>query len=209
MKIFILDDAEDFCDILYGFLRKNLNKEIQIVRFTDSLDCYHQATKVKPDLIIIDNCMPKLMGIDFIKDLKENIYEPKTIMISAKRSEYDTSLVDSFFQKPINYDNVLSCVTKLLGINTGSKERILEHLDKNEICKSDDEQEFLADVLEIYSRNRDSFYKAAACELNRTTESIRKKLMRLKRKCGPKFQGLKTKEFLSELINEVFNLYDS
>ena len=49
----------------------------------NGLEAYKKAEELQPDILLVDICMPKLNGIDFLRKLKELHLETRTIIISG------------------------------------------------------------------------------------------------------------------------------
>ena len=82
-KVLIADDEPK---IRLG-LRKTLEGfsfPLEIVaEAKNGLDAYKKAKELTPDILLVDICMPKLNGIDFLRKLKELELENRTIIISG------------------------------------------------------------------------------------------------------------------------------
>ena len=82
-KVLIADDEPK---IRLG-LRKTLEGfsfPLEIVaEAKNGLDAFKKAKELAPDILLVDICMPKLNGIDFLRKLKELQLENRTIIISG------------------------------------------------------------------------------------------------------------------------------
>src|SRR5690349_16353509 len=80
------------------------------------------------NLLVTDNEMPRLNGLDLISRLKNKKFEVAIIMISAKYELKETSLktgANFYLRKPFTIDALLECVQKCIGpkiLNSPKKE---------------------------------------------------------------------------------------
>ena len=72
-------------------IRQGLRKTLEgfsfpleiVAEAKNGLDAYKKAKELTPDILLVDICMPKLNGIDFLRRLKELQLENRTIIISG------------------------------------------------------------------------------------------------------------------------------
>ena len=82
-KVLIADDEPK--------IRQGLRKTLESFSFPleiaaeakNGLDAYKKAKELEPDILLVDICMPKLNGIEFLRRLKELRLENRTIIISG------------------------------------------------------------------------------------------------------------------------------
>ena len=120
-KIFIVDDDPTFLKLALKILSKNKD-ELDVKTFEDGYNALIEIGKNKPDLIVVDIVMPVMDGPTFCKKIKEdeNLSDIKIIAISGE-SVLDKSiknLVDVFLKKPINPDEFLKTVIKVVNLKS-------------------------------------------------------------------------------------------
>jgi DNA-binding response OmpR family regulator len=120
-KILIVDDEPinlEFFDVMLGKLG------FQVEKASDGEEALAQVKAVNPDLIILDNIMPKLSGWEVTRTLKHDPAYRKyrgtpIIMFSAMNEVQDRiegfeQGVDDYITKPFNFSEVLARVRAVL-----------------------------------------------------------------------------------------------
>ncbi|MBR3325244.1 MAG: response regulator [Clostridia bacterium] len=119
VKVILADDQEIFNTIRADFLKKIDYVEI-LGLAKDGQEEYDMIKELKPDIVITDNQMPYMNGIDVIEKVKndnEIIDKPCFIIVSADGLyEYRTRIEEY---------NILDIVNKSIGIE-GINNRIKE-----------------------------------------------------------------------------------
>ena len=80
-RLLIADDHAIFSDALRFYLEKNFEVIGQVPDGRALLD---EATKLKPDLVIVDVGMPVLNGLDAARRIKENTPKVKFIFLTMQ-----------------------------------------------------------------------------------------------------------------------------
>jgi len=126
-KILLIDDEKNFC----FFAKKNLEAtgEFEVITANRGEEGINLAREKKPDLILLDIVMPKMMGEDVAAAL---INDPKTkniplVFLTAKITK-DEIGVESikeigghlFISKPVDTERLVSSISAILG----SKENV-------------------------------------------------------------------------------------
>jgi DNA-binding response OmpR family regulator len=117
-KILIVDDEQlnlDFFDVMLSKLGFVVEKA------EDGLEALEKVKQFYPDLIILDNVMPKMSGWEVTKTLKKDIKyrEIPIIMFSALGNVKDKVEgfelgVDDYITKPFNFSEVLARIRAVL-----------------------------------------------------------------------------------------------
>ena len=121
-KILLIDDEEDFC----FFVRKNLEctGEFEVITANRGEEGINLAREKKPDLILLDIVMPKMMGEDVAAALT-NGPETKNIplvFLTAQVTKEEIG-IDSikeigghlFTAKPLATEKLVSSIKTILG----------------------------------------------------------------------------------------------
>ena len=121
-KILIVEDEKD----LVRLIRYNLEKErFRVISTGDAESGLQLARKAKPDLIILDIMLPKMDGLDFLRQLRKESMVP-VMFLTAKRSEVDRILglklgADDYVVKPFSVGELNARVEAVLRRFKGSK----------------------------------------------------------------------------------------
>ena len=84
IKIVMIDDEEDLCQLVKANLEDK--GEFQVVTLTNPDQAEDFIRQQNPDLILLDNVMPKRKGSDIVKVLKKDVTTKRIpiIMVSGK-----------------------------------------------------------------------------------------------------------------------------
>lgn len=88
MRVLLVDDNDLFLDTLAGQLARN--SDIAMVgRARKSRDGLRLAEELKPDVVIVDLCMPDMDGLELTQRLKSQAQPPRVVILSLyTESEY-------------------------------------------------------------------------------------------------------------------------
>jgi two-component system alkaline phosphatase synthesis response regulator PhoP len=122
-KILIVDDEPDILE----FLSYNLRKEnYDVITASDGVEAIAIATKVIPELIILDIMMPGMDGIEVCRKLREEKKLNNTLItfLTARSEDYSQIMglgfgADDYITKPIKPDLFVSRVKALLRRTNG------------------------------------------------------------------------------------------
>jgi len=121
LRILVVEDEFSLADIIATKL-KNENYEVDIA--LDGEDGLDNALSDIYDLIILDIMLPKINGIDILKEIRDNNIETKVIMLTAK-STLDDKLIgfdngaNDYLTKPFHIEELIARVSAQL--RTGDK----------------------------------------------------------------------------------------
>ncbi len=132
MRILVVEDEEAIADIIATKLRK---EKYEVDTSLDGEDGLYNAMSNIYDLIILDIMLPKMNGLEILKEIKENDISAKVIMLTAK-SELDDKLkgfdtgADDYVTKPFHIEELIARVNVQLRNKGNSKVKdILEYSD--------------------------------------------------------------------------------
>jgi CheY-like chemotaxis protein len=81
-RIVVVDDSDGFRSLLQWFLGSL--PEVQIVaEARDGLDALEQVARTKPDLVLMDVCMPKLDGLQTTRKLRTGGESARIVLLTA------------------------------------------------------------------------------------------------------------------------------
>ncbi|MEA1900986.1 MAG: response regulator [Thermodesulfobacteriota bacterium] len=127
IKILLIEDNPDDVELtLRAFKKHNLANHITVARDgEEALDIIFQrrkevAGRLKPDLILLDLKLPKVDGMDVLKQIKKNS-ETKVIpviILTSSKEENDLAEsyrlgANSYIRKPVNFENFTGVVMQL------------------------------------------------------------------------------------------------
>jgi len=117
--VLIIDDDHGISDAAKAFL---LSKGFEVVQAFDGEEGVETAKGINPDLILLDIIMPKKDGFTVVRELKANpsLSRIPVIVYSAKEGMKELFAIEGiehYLVKPINNNDLLACVNKLLGMN--------------------------------------------------------------------------------------------
>ena len=119
MKILVIEDEYSLADILATKLRnENYNVDISL----DGEKGLNNALSGIYDLIILDIMLPKINGIEILKEIRNNDIDSKVIMLTAK-STLDDKLVgfeygaNDYITKPFHMEELIARINVQLRNN--------------------------------------------------------------------------------------------
>ncbi len=116
--ILVVDDEADLLELIeYNLQREGYN----VLTAENGQEGLRLARKHHPDLIILDIMMPRMTGIDVVRQLKESTDLRKTpVMFLTARADEETEIegldvgADDFLQKPISTAKLVSRIKTVL-----------------------------------------------------------------------------------------------
>ena len=131
MRILVVEDEYALADLISSRLKKE--KYTVDVSLDGEDGLYNVLTDIY-DLIILDIMLPKVDGIEILKEAKKNNIKTKIIMLTAK-SELDDKLLglnngaNDYLTKPFHMDKLIARVNVQLRNNTQELKTYLEYGD--------------------------------------------------------------------------------
>ena len=132
MRILVVEDEETIADVIATKLRK---EKYEVDTSFDGEDGLYNALTNIYDLIILDIMLPKMNGLEILKEIKENDISAKVIMLTAK-SELEDKLkgfdtgADDYVTKPFHIEELIARVNvQLRNTSTSKTKDVLEYSD--------------------------------------------------------------------------------
>jgi DNA-binding NarL/FixJ family response regulator len=118
MKVFIADDSPLIRERLRDMLTEISNVDV-VGEAEHGGEARDYILQLKPDIAILDIRMPNRMGIDVLRDIKQNLPDLKVIMLTnypyphfQRRCEEEGA--DYFFDKSTEFEKVSYVVQQLV-----------------------------------------------------------------------------------------------
>jgi CheY-like chemotaxis protein len=122
-----LDDQQFFEEAL-----KLVDRSVILSTATDGLDAIEQLTIDPPDVILLDLNMPRMNGVEFLRELKaSNRFRDIPVIIyssflsTCDKAEITTLGAKQFVKKPIAFGDTVNTIKQLLETYT-MKDKMLE-----------------------------------------------------------------------------------
>ncbi len=134
-NILLVEDNQDDVDLTLRALAKQHSVAIDVVRDgAEALDyllrreVYADTEKDLPDLVLLDINLPKLSGLEVLKELRRNAATKllPVVMLTTSKQEQDivesySGGANSYVRKPVSYPEFVAAVNQLgvywLGLN--------------------------------------------------------------------------------------------
>jgi DNA-binding response OmpR family regulator len=120
-RILVVDDEEDIRKAVKVTLVIN-GFEVDTAKNLD--ECMEKLKRRKPDLVLLDILMRKVVGVSALQSIKESFPETKIIVFSVIESEdfkrkcLELGAVD-YITKPFDNEDLVRRVKKALGVQGG------------------------------------------------------------------------------------------
>ena len=133
--ILVVDDKPVNLRVVFEALRE---EGYRVLVAEDGASALRQATKVKPDMVLLDIMMPKLSGFEVCKAVKDDpaTREIMILMVTALNELGDIERAvnagcDDFLSKPVNKIELLKRVENMLKLRSIKDElqRLREYID--------------------------------------------------------------------------------
>ncbi len=125
MRILVVEDEETIAEVIENKLRA---EKYQVDTSFDGEDGLFKALTNIYDMIILDIMLPKVNGMEILKEIKENDIKAKVIMLTAK-SSLDDKLkgfdcgANDYVTKPFHIEELVARVNVWLRSKNNSKEK--------------------------------------------------------------------------------------
>ncbi len=125
-RVLVIDDSQEIRDLLVDYILRP--KGFEVLTASDGLMGLELAIAKEPDLMITDQQMPGLTGLEVLQKLRERSIDIPAILVTGEGSE-DTAVrafrlgIRDYIIKPIDPDELGESIDKALRENRLQKER--------------------------------------------------------------------------------------
>ena len=116
--ILVVDDEAVFLSTIQGHLKRN---KFTVLTASNGREGLKVATSEKPDLILLDNNMPVMNGLEMLARLRENpeLKDIPVIMLTVLCEPNDIAAANSFgiadyITKPFNFADLAKKISEIL-----------------------------------------------------------------------------------------------
>jgi two-component system response regulator (stage 0 sporulation protein A) len=125
IKVVIVDDNKEFCEILHKFISSH--EEFEIIGIGhDGIQALEIVERERPDVLVLDIIMPHLDGLEVLERLQslEGSYFPKVIILSAVGQDKITQRAiqlgaDYYVVKPFDFEIFIKRLKEISGVELG------------------------------------------------------------------------------------------
>jgi len=117
-KILVVDDEDSIRTSLAGILE---DEGFRVMFANDGVTALDAVRKELPDLVLLDIWMPRMDGIETLRELKE-LYPALLIIMMSGHGTIETAVKSTkmgaydFIEKPLSLDKLLVCIRNALGM---------------------------------------------------------------------------------------------
>jgi DNA-binding response OmpR family regulator len=113
--ILIIEDDRNIAELITLYLEK---EGFRVLHSADGAEGLDWALQIKPDLLILDRMLPKLEGLEILKEIRKNKNWP-VLILSAQSDEIEKILglelgADDYMSKPFSPKELLARVKAIL-----------------------------------------------------------------------------------------------
>lgn len=123
VEILLVEDNPDDAALTIRALKKNnlINKLVHVKDGEEALNfIYDENRQVMPKLIMLDNKMPKVTGLEVLKKLKSDPAKKSIPVVMLTSSKEDRDIIESYdlgvnayIVKPVDFDQFVQAVAQL------------------------------------------------------------------------------------------------
>ena len=175
-KILLVDDDVEFTSLLAEVLAME-SFEVEVVH--NGEDALH-TLDLSYDLILLDIMMPKLGGIETLKQIRQK-YNTPVLMLTARGDDVDRILglelgADDYLSKPFNDRELVARIKAILRRVT--KLPTSPNISNIELNNSDDQKTLYFDDIVLYPGRQQVIYQGKDLELTGTEFALLSMLIR-------------------------------
>lgn len=151
LKILYVEDETEAREELYKYLRRRVGKIYAASDGLEGLSLYHDT---RPDIIIVDLYMPRMDGIEMVKEIRK-LDDACHIIVTSAVNEVDVILksvdvgINKYILKPIDSEELLAALSE-------AADKIVKQKARIALVEADQKKKFENEIKKEFS----SFLKA-------------------------------------------------
>jgi DNA-binding response OmpR family regulator len=115
-RVLIADDSETILLLLRTRLEMEGYEVLAAADGEEVVELMHSAAD--PDILLLDAMMPRMSGIEALRQLRAEGVETPVLIVSAHQDEMDTGAasnveVSGYLTKPIDFDRLFASIAEL------------------------------------------------------------------------------------------------
>lgn len=185
VKIAVVEDNQQLKNMLVKYISK-ISNNIYVEGYTNPEQAYKNILKERHDIIITDNIMPIMDGVELAQKILM-VYDPYIILQSVMANSirnYD--LFDFCLSKPISLNNLEIIIQDIMGkIQVEDEEQLIREKTNfilSEIGCGGKDKAFLNFVLNNLMTDSDldeNIYEELSKKINKQSNTLRRKISRI------------------------------
>ena len=119
-KVLVVDDDKDIVDSLHSKLSR---EGYQVVSAFDGEEALVRVKEDNPDIILLDLMLPKLNGLEVLKETREKFADRwRPVIIISAKSELDSLKqcyaleADHYLTKPVSIEKILQGIETMISL---------------------------------------------------------------------------------------------
>jgi len=165
-EILLADDDIELCSMLQTYLA---GEGFTVTAIHDGETAQTEALKDHYDLLVLDIMLPKLNGLDVLKNLRQQCQKP-VLILSARGDDIDSIVglelgADDYLSKPCNPRVLAARIRAIL-----RRAESVSNIEQIEVIKVDD--------VELHTQSRRVYLRSQLIELTATEFTVLEILMR-------------------------------
>ena len=133
LNVLLIDDEYIVLKGIEAILNSQHEVDVHVMPMIDSVQALDAIPSIKPDVIILDICMPELDGLSFIERAQRNGFSGGFIIISGYedstylRRAFELHVLD-YIIKPLNHHRLLETLRNVDADNMRTRQALLSQL---------------------------------------------------------------------------------
>lgn len=116
-RILVADDSETILLLMRTRLEMEGHEVVTAVDGQEVIDALREPA-LRPELLLLDAMMPRVSGIDALRELRGEGIDTPALIVSAHQDEMDAAssadlAISGFVTKPIDFDRLFARIAEL------------------------------------------------------------------------------------------------
>lgn len=123
IQVFMADDSVEFCESVCDMINLQPNMEIIGTAYNGE-EAYDKICSLCPDVVLLDNCMPYMDGLDVVKKIQDNkdLFPKVPVLMMLTAMNRDKTMqtamrlgVDYYLVKPVDFNILIERINQFSG----------------------------------------------------------------------------------------------